>query len=242
MRLRIWMRPAQSTLLTAFLLTAGITGARADTILHLSVPGEVQVQPDEIVATLRAEANGASAAAAQATVNTMMAAALARTHAAEGITATTENYFVSQNSPLKPNEPRVWHAAQSVQLTGHDGGAMLNLVGTLQQAGLALDGLIWRISPARAETARAEATDRAIKALRSRAVHDAALLDLRLIGFDRVAIEDLRPGGRPVPFRAAVMNAAPAPPPSAESGPITVSVTVEADARLGAPGEPPPPR
>lgn len=234
------MRPARTALLAASMLTAGIAGARADTILHLSVPGEVEVQPDEIVATLRAEADGATAAAAQATVNTMMGAALARAHATAGITATTENYFVSQNGPTRPNGPRVWHAAQSVQLTGHDGSAMLNLVGTLQQAGLALDGLVWRISPTRAETARAEATDRAIKALRSRAAHDAGLLDLRLISFDRVAIEDIRPGPRPVQFRAAVMNAAPAPPPSAESEPITVSVTVEADARLGAPGEPPP--
>ena len=234
------MKTGGIALLAASVLTAGIAGARADTILHLSVPGEVQVQPDEIVATLRAEADGASAAAAQATVNTMMGTALARTHAVEGITATTENYFVSQNSPAQPNESRIWRAAQSVRLTGHDGGAMLNLVGMLQQAGLGLEGLVWRVSPARAETARADATDRAIKALRSRAAHDAALLDLRLIGFDRVAIEDNRPGGRSVPVRAAVMNATAAPPPSAESEPLTVSVTVEADARLGAPGEPPP--
>lgn len=234
------MKTGQIALLAASMLAGEIAGARADTILHLSVPGEVQVQPDEIVATLRAEAEGATAAAVQATVNTMMTAALAQAHGTNGIAATTENYFVSQSSPAKPNEPRVWHAAQSVQLTGHDGGAMLNLVGTLQQAGLGLEGLVWRISPARAETARADATDRAIKALRARAAHDAALLDLRLIGFDRVAIEDIRPGPRPVPFRAAAMNAAAAPPPSAESEPLTVSVTVEADARLGAAGEPPP--
>jgi hypothetical protein len=67
-------RPFRIVLLAGLLLTRP---AYAETVLHLAETATVMVAPDEIAATLTAEATSTSASDAQARVNTAMQAAIA---------------------------------------------------------------------------------------------------------------------------------------------------------------------
>jgi len=211
----------------AALALAGLGPARADTILHLSDTETVMAHPDELVATLRAEAVASSAAAAQQAVNATMAAALARAKQAAGITAATQGYTAWQAT-----QPQRWQASQTLVLRSHDGPPLLTLAGELQQHGLAISDLSWQLSPAASRAAHDAALREALSALRGRAEDAAGLLGLRFEQFQRVSIAT----PQPVPFAPRVMMsaalAAAPTPPSAEAQDVPVSATADADALL----------
>ena len=73
------------------------------------------------------------------------------------VTVSTGGYFVWRVGPAPLTPPEHWQANQSIDLTSHDGAAMLKLVGELQQKGLAIGQLGWRLSDAATRAARAEA-------------------------------------------------------------------------------------
>jgi predicted secreted protein len=219
------------------LLVAGLAmataSAHAETLLRLSETATVMRHPDELDATLRAEATAPSPAQAQRQVNAAMEAALAEAKAVAGVTVSTGGYFVWRvgAAPLTP--PEHWQANQTLQLTSHDGAALLKLVGDLQQKGLAVGQLGWRLSEAATRTARAEATRQAIAGLRGRAEEAAALLDLRFDSFKEVNLDNTRP--QPFAPRMMTMSAgasASAPPPSAEPADVSISATAEANVVL----------
>jgi len=207
--------------------------ARAETNLHLAETATVMTPPDEIAATLRAEATSASAADAQARVNTAMQDALAQARKTDGLTVSTGGYGVWRTAPTANDRSERWQVSQALNLTGHNGPALLTLVGVLQQRGLAVTTLSWRLSRDAERQAHQAATKQALAALRGRVDEAAALLDLR---FDQ--IKDIRldsPTPQPM-FRtmAAPMaaGATAAPPPSAAPEDVPVSATAEADAVL----------
>jgi uncharacterized protein YggE len=204
--------------------------ARADTILHLSVSGSVTVMPDQLAAQLTANADAPTAGAAQLRVNQMVQAALGAAKGLAAITASTTQYSVWHETDPKD----VWHASQGLALRSEDGGALLTLVGTLQQDGLAVGDLGWQLSPAAAETSYEQAVAKAIDLLTQRAGAVAQLLHLTLHGFESVTVG--QDGGPPVQPMGMMrmMAAAPvaAPPPSAQADVVTVSATVSGDARL----------
>ncbi len=217
----------RALLLTLFLLAAMPVSA-AETLLRLSETAHVTVKPDELVAVLRAEGTGATAAAAQAQANAMVRRTLDAVAAKPGITATTGGYGVWQRA--KPNTQ--WSAVQSVTLKSQDGPTLLALVGTLQAGQLALERLSWQVSPNAARRAQSEATKQALGALRGRSEEAAAILSLKFTGFREIRMQD-QP--RPVMLMgAARAMAAPAeaPPPSAEAEDADIAATVEADAVL----------
>jgi predicted secreted protein len=182
--------------------------------------------PDELVATLRAEATAATAAAAQQAVNSAMAAALARARQVTDVTASTEGYTAWQAT-----QPQRWQASQTLTLRSHDGPALLTLVGELQQKGLAIGELSWQLSHEASRAARDQAMRDALSALRGRADAAAGLLGLRFESFQRVSIAMPQPV--PIMPRAMMAMAAAAPtPPSAQAEDIPVSATVDADAVL----------
>jgi predicted secreted protein len=216
----------------AALFVALALPARADTILRLGETATVMAHPDELVATLRAEANAPTAAEAQRRVNTAMAGAVAAARQVTGVATDSGGYFVWHVMATPQDRNEHWQANQSLTLTSHDGAALLKLVGELQQKGLAVSQLGWRLSDAATRAAEAEATRKAIATLRGRAEEAAALLDLRFGAFKEVRLNGTRP--QPVPLRMipAAMAAAPAPPPSAEASDVSVSATAEADVIL----------
>jgi uncharacterized protein len=212
--------------------------ARAETILDLSETASVAAKPDEIAASLRAEAAAPEPASAQETVNRMMAQALDTARRTKGVTATTGQYAVwllPAPSPVSAPAPApAWQASQGLDLSAQDGPALLALVGALQKQGLAVQQLGWRLSSSAARAARDQALHQALGGLRERAEEAAGLLDLRFISFRTVRLTPEPPVL--MPMRAAMVAA---PGPNVEQGPIEVTATITAEAVL-APGQPSP--
>lgn len=169
-------------LLSASLLFASlawISPARAETLLHLADTETVTATPDELAASLRAEATSATPADAQQRVNAAIADALAHAQKVAAVTAGTGAYNVWHVGPTPQNNTDRWQASQSLELTSKDSVALLTLVGVLQHNGLAVGELNWRLSRETERKAHDEATRQAIAALRSKALEAAGLLDLR---------------------------------------------------------------
>jgi len=219
-------------LLAAVLVVLPLAGAWADdTRLTLSETATVMVPPDELAGVLRAEATAPTAAEAQRLVNGAMADSLARARQVAGVAASTGGYDVFRDTASKPER---WQASQTLVLHSADGAALLTLVGALQQKGLAVGELHWRLSDEAERRAQAEAMRRAIGALRARVDEAAGLLGLRFERFETVRL-DTPPSFRPATRMMAAAAPAAAPlPPSAAAEDIPVSATVGADAALAA--------
>ena len=213
---------------TLAVLAALTQPAAADTLLRLSETAHISVHPDELAASLRAEATASTPAEAQARVNTAIGHALDQAKQVPGIVATTGFYQVWQVT--QPTSQ--WHAGQGIDLKGRDGDAMLKLVGGLQGQGLALQGLGWQVSPAAAQHARSEATKAALAGLHDRAQAAAAILGLRFGSFREVNLDPSRAAG-PVPVpRSMAMAAGAMPAPQAETADVDIDATVDAEAVL----------
>jgi uncharacterized protein len=231
------LRAVSQRALTGFAIVltwlALVAPARAETVLHLAETAMVMTAPDEIAATLRAEATSSSASEAQGRVNAAMQQALAQAHKVEGIVVSTGSYGVWRTGLNSTDHTERWQVSQTLLLNGHDGPSMLNLVGALQQQGLAVGSLGWRLSRAAEREAQQAATKQALSGLRGRVEEAAALLNLRFDQFKEVRLD--APNQQPMPRGIAMQMAASAgsgPPPSAASEDVPVSATAEADAVL----------
>lgn len=205
--------------------------ACAETVLHLADTETVSVAPDELAASLRAEATNADPAEAQRQVNAAIADALAHTGKVSGVTVSTGAYSVWHVGPTPQDNTERWQASQSLELKGHDSVALLTLVGLLQHNGLVVGELGWRLSREAERKAHDEATRQAIAALRGRAQDAAGLLDLRFGSFKEVRLDSAAPMPGPR-FVGAMAAMAAAPPPSAVAADVQVSATADADAVL----------
>lgn len=205
--------------------------ARAATLLHLSDTESISVAPDELAASLRAEASSADPAAAQQRVNAAMANALARARQVAGVTVSTGGYAVWHVSPTPQDPTERWQASQTLHLTSHDSGPLLTLVGNLQHAGMTIESLDWQLSPQAQRKAHDEAMRRALTALRGKAEAAASVLGLRFDSFKEVRLGATPPPPMPR-FTGMVAMAAAAPPPSAVAADVPVTATAEADAIL----------
>jgi uncharacterized protein len=204
-----------------------------DTILKLSETATVMVTPDELAASMRAEAIAPTAQEAQRRVNELMAAALAAARKFSGVVVSTGSYSVwRMTSPAERSER--WQSGQSVSLTGKDAEAMLKLVGDLQQMGLVQSTLVWRLSRDSERRARQDATKQALSRLRARADEAAEILGLRFEAFREVRLDSVPPP--PILPRqqmsARATMAIPAPPPNAEAEELPVTASAEADVVL----------
>ena len=206
--------------------------ARAETLLHLSDTETVTVVPDELAASLRAQATSASPVDAQQRVNAAMADALAHVRKVAGITFSTGAYSVWHVGPTPQDKAERWQASQTLDLSAHDDSALLTLVGELQHNGMAVEDLNWRLSREAERKAHDEALRAAIAALRGKAAEAAGLLDLRFDSFKDVRLGQTSPPPFPR-FASTMAMAAPAAmPPSAVAANVPVSATAEADVIL----------
>lgn len=223
--------------LLGFALSCACAGTPAladDTILRLSETATVMVTPDELAASLRAEAIAPTAQDAQKRVNEMMGDAVAAAKKVDGVTVSTGGYNVWRAAPTLTDRGERWQAGQTVNLSGSDAGAMLKLVGDLQQMGLAQANLTWRLSPGTERKARRDATRQALSGLRGRADEAADILGLRFSAFKEVRLDSVTPP--PMAPRQQLMSrasvSAPAPPPTAEAEDMPVTASAEADILL----------
>ena len=200
-----------------------------ETMLHLSATGSVQASPDELVADLVAQATSPAAANAQRRVNEMIAAGMKTAQGVTGVEARAIGYSVSPNDDKRPT----WTAQQTLELRGSNGPVLLDLVGTLQQQGLASSSLDWQLSPALRRKAHDQATTAALKELQERAASAAATLGLHVRFMRDVRLDepDLVPRGpfRPMGLAARAMTA---PPPQATATPEDVTAEAAADVVL----------
>lgn len=229
------MRPALAVL-AALMLAAPLRAqppqqpaqpGLAETVLHIAESAEVTRAPDEVVATLRAEARAASAAAAQEAVNRTVTAAVARAQAVQGMRVATGSYWTG-----RVEEPRGWQATQTLTLRSGEAPALLDLVGTLQGQGLAVSSLQWQLTRETARAAREEASRLALESLQRRAEAVAAQLGLQLVGLREVRIDAPDRGPRPMPMMAMAERSASAARPVAVAEDVVVAATVEAVAVL----------
>jgi uncharacterized protein YggE len=212
---------------------------RAGTVthLHLSADGSVLVPPDELVATLLAEARSASAAAAQHQVNELMAQGLKEARGIAGVEARAIGYSVrvaDSATPAVPDERPTpqrpgWIAEQTLELRSNAGEQVLELVGKLQDVGFAVAGLDWQLSPALGRKARDTAMQEALKALQVRTAAAAAVLGLKVDHLQDVRVDM----AEVVPVRPMMAMAARAgPTPEATAVPQAVTSRVCADVVL----------
>jgi predicted secreted protein len=205
-----------------------------DTILKLSETATVMVAPDELAASMRAEAIAPTAQEAQKRVNELMAAAIAAARKVSGTMVSTGSYNVWRVAASASDRNERWQSGQSLHLTGKDAEAMLKLVGDLQQMGLVQSNLLWRLSRDSERKARQDATKQALSTLRARADEAAEILGLRFESFREVRLDSVAPP--PILPRlqmAARGTMAPsAPPANAEAEEMPVTASAEADVVL----------
>ena len=99
---------ARRALLALPLLALPVAAADDQTRLRVTETGTARREPDEILATLKAEFRNSQAAAAQGAVNRAITAALEAARATPGITATT-----ARPSANRPELGRDWVAMRS---------------------------------------------------------------------------------------------------------------------------------
>jgi predicted secreted protein len=220
--------------MTLWCASAAWSARADDTILRLAETATVMVAPDELAASLRAEAVAPNAQDAQKKVNEMMRDAVAAAKKIDGITVSTGGYNVWRIAGTPTDRTDRWQAGQSLNLSGKDGETMLKLIGDLQQKGFAQGNLGWRLSRDTEQAARKEATKQALSGLRGRADEAAETLGLKFASFKEVRLDSVTPPMMPRQLtgvmRATAMAAA--PPPSAESEDLPVTATAEADILL----------
>ena len=222
-----YLRTITCLLLIAFPLAP----LQAETLLHLGETATVMASPDELHASLQARAAGGSPADVQARVNAMMANALARARQVAGLTISTGRYVVYRTGPTAQDRIERWQGSQTLDLTSREGDGLLKLTGELQQQGLTVSQLGWRLSREVTEKAHAQAIKQALSGLRNRVEEAAGLLGLRFDSFKRVQIDT--PPVLPTPRMMAMSAAASAPtPPNAVAEDVAVTATAEADAVL----------
>jgi len=225
--------------LTALAVTifAALSAAAADqpalpgpeiTLVHLTARAERLLPRDRLQASLAVEVTGANPQQVQGEINKRMDAALARVHPVAAVTPQTGGYNVYEQR--ETNKPVVWHGSQTLNLWSDTPSALLELVGTLQQQGLATSGLSYVLSPDALHKAEEALTAEALRQLRQRADQVAADLGMTVQQLRDITVGNAQTEGRPpiAMMRMAASTPAPAPPPTAEPGDATVSVAVEA--------------
>ncbi|NDG50577.1 MAG: SIMPL domain-containing protein [Rhodospirillales bacterium] len=144
--------------------------------------------------------------------------------AVTGVVATT-----GRASANRPEPGREWVASQTLTLRGADPVAVLELAGRLQQAGLAVTDMQWRLTEAPTRAAREEAARDGLRQLRARAALVADELGMQVSHFRDIYL-DAAPDG-PMPMMAAAMRASGpgAAPPQLAREEIIITARVTAD-------------
>jgi uncharacterized protein len=226
------------TLPLALALVTGLGGAPVpaqeppETRLVLEETATREVEQDTLVAVLVARHEAPSPRDAQAAVNTLMTAAIERARAVEGVRPASGGYRVYQRFD-REGEAGDWIAEQDLQLTAADAAVLLELVGALQDEGLIVGGLNYRLSPEARRALQDELTEAAIEALLARAERVAGAMNLELLRIDEIRVGSTldQPPVRPMmAARAEAMDAM--PPPMALPDLETVSVGIEAEILL----------
>lgn len=192
------------------------------------------VQNDRMQATVRIEADNASASQAASDVNARMAKALARAKATANIESKSAGYSTWQT--WEKGKPSKWKVVQSLQLTSTDFAALAGLVSRLQdEEGLMVSDIAFSVSPDARRKAEDALTREAIRSWQQRAATAAEALGYANWRAGRVTVST---GDAMIAPRSdlRMMRAQAAPaggaPVAVEAGVTELTVTVNGDALL----------
>ncbi|MGD2168010.1 MAG: SIMPL domain-containing protein [Gammaproteobacteria bacterium] len=201
--------------------------------VDLSATAEREIENDELVAVVYAQAQAERQAEAANTVNEDIRWALDLAESARGVTSQTLRY---NSYPVYGNNQRIiaWQARQSLRLESRDSDRLSELLGELQER-VAIESVNYQVSREAREAADDELIEAALQSFNRRATLVAEALGRS--GFRIVRI-NINTGGvvAPIAFRTRAMVAeADVAQPTLEAGTQTVSVDVSGTIELNAP-------
>lgn len=227
---------ATVSLLSCSLAGVGQVAAQQDVVydqIDLTATAEREIENDELVAVVYAQAQAQRAAEAANSVNEDIRWALEQAEAVRGITAQTLQY---NSSPVYGNNQRIagWQARQSLGLKSTDSDRLSELLGDLQER-VAIQSVNYQVS----REAR-EATDDSLIAEALQSFNRRAELvadELGRPGYRIVRININTGGGRapPIAYRSSMAAVAEVASPALEAGTQVVSVTVSGTIELNPP-------
>lgn len=201
------------------------------TTLNLSASAERQVENDRMIAVLAIEIRAPEARDAAAEVNQRMQAALQRVEAhADALDYRTLDYSTQAIQDRNDrSQIAAWRVQQSLELESSDFDRLTDLVGILQDDGLAVRQIRFSVAPETREMHREDLINQAMDTWKERArVMARALGASHLRPLEMELIDDRYSGPQPMALRA-MTEAAPAP--ALEAGHSTLSVTVRGQAQ-----------
>ena len=196
-------------------------------IVNLQAEASREVENDQLVAVLAAEAQGANPAELAESVNRKMAEALKLAREVPSVKLRSGNY---QTFPRPGKDGRIenWQASQELRLESGDFAAATKLIGRLQH-GLNVRSMGLRLAPQTRRAAEDALITEAIGAFEARA--ELARKAMKAKGY-RVRQMSIGTGGgpRPVPYEMAAARAG--GPVAIEGGVSAVTVTVNGSIKL----------
>jgi predicted secreted protein len=223
-------------LAVALLAAALLFSTQAPAQMHHEVPADVvrlqaeasrDVDNDQMLVVLAAEAEGQNPAELAAVVNRKMADALKAANQAKGVKARSGNYQTSRlhrRDAGREVRPDGWQVSQELRLEASDFTAAAELVGKLQQS-LVVRSMAMRLSPQARRAAEDQLVAEAIAAFQARA--EVVCQSMKASGY---RVRELSvgtsptPGPRPMAMMAERAGAPPAPV-AVEAGQSHISVT-----------------
>ena len=150
------------------------------TLITLSANERVEIAQDLLIANLRYQIEDADPRTVQNTINTKMKAALAETKKVKTVKASTGQYNIyeydpNRNKQLKDRK-KIWRGQQGIMIKGKTPDDLLELVGKLQDMGLAMNGLQYTVSPELLEETRDGLLENALAKLTKKANRTAKAL------------------------------------------------------------------
>jgi predicted secreted protein len=191
------------------------------------------VQNDRMQATVRVEADNASAAQAANEVNARMGKALARAKSVAAVEAKSAGYSTWQT--WEKGKPSKWKVVQSLQLTSSDFAALAGLVSKLQEDdGLLISNITFSVRPETRRNAEDALMREAIRSWQQRATTATEALGFASWrpGQVRVTTGDFVPQPRPEMMMRVQAAPAGGAPVTVEGGVTELTVTVTGEALL----------
>ncbi|TNF97967.1 MAG: DUF541 domain-containing protein [Gammaproteobacteria bacterium] len=171
--------------------------------VNLSASAAMEVEQDELRATLYALNEGENAGKTADAVSRDMQQALQIVHRLKGITAQTGNF--STQPVYRKQRISGWRSRQNLSLKSTDSRALSELVGKLQQY-LSVQNINYQVSDEKRQIAEDELTKKAIKNFKDRAQLITSNLGKRNYRLVNMNVSSNSPHQPPVVMRAMAME------------------------------------
>ncbi|MBI1363704.1 MAG: DUF541 domain-containing protein [Proteobacteria bacterium] len=208
-------------------------------ISDFTVSASRTVTPDTLTASLSFIATASTLKAAQQQLNSAFKGLVATAKKGKGYKVATGGYYAGENYNRDETAAKTFSARQSITLTGTDAAdAILAVVAELQEAGMALNGLNYSLSPKQAGSLNDELLTEAVGKADATAKSLAKAVGAKSV--ELIQITPMLPGDGAAPKGARSFAAAASlesagggfDAPTAEAAEATISVSLSVIYRL----------